>query len=249
VETPKKTRLRLGAHVWAAVSKTYGFKPPRANTKNGDFSLVIWALAGVFFVCRLIWPVQIVKCIGRCASTDPRAETPALATEIYLLFLIAFWSVALGAGLHSLDAGPRFALLLLAIVCAFEAVSSNIYYLLLRAMVDDGTPHNIHRSFVMASLALAQFWLSTTAIWVLWHETLNAPVLLVGKDPYAVATTLQTLYFTATTMFTIGYGDITPDPAHDGTMWLAMATMAGSFAMISIIIARAVSLLPVQRQG
>jgi len=52
------------------------------------------------------------------------------------------------------------------------------------------------------------------------------------------------LYMVTLTVFTVGYGDLVPNRSDALVLWLDMAVMFGSFMMISVIIARAISILP-----
>jgi hypothetical protein len=234
-----------------ALEKSYGWKPPASETKNKDFSLALWGLAIFFFACRVVWPVQLLKTAVRTIRFGRQpTDIPAAIVETYVLLVILLWWTVLatwnpsgnGLGLFAINA-IEFA----AAVTAFEAISSNLYYLLLRPTIDSGTPHNLHRSFVMGALGLVQFWLSMSVVWLISADATLDFIFQGGKDLGTKLTALQSVYFVATTMFTVGYGDLTPNPAKAMAVVLSLCTMIGSFGMVSIIIARAVSLLPSNR--
>jgi hypothetical protein len=108
--------------------------------------------------------------------------------------------------------------------------SSNIYYLVLRPMLIAKAPHNTYRSFMLACLGIAEVILLLSLMW-----------FFSGTTEPQLDTFVTAVYFTATTFFTVGYGDY--KPLGQSSQMLALYTMMSGFVMFAIVLARAVSLL------
>ena len=218
-------------HFGDALQSTYGWKSPIERTKNNEPSAVLWLVALLMFVIRLTWLSQFLKLVLRTLKT-PDQEIPPLVAELYLLTSLAIDFATILA--NQFDA-TFFAISadLIAFVCIwkiFESITNNVYYLLLRPILELKAPHSPARSFIMASLALAEVWLLLCLIWY-----------FVGTTEPALDSISAAIYFTSTTFFTVGYGDIVPK----GTVsrLLAVFTMFTATIMFAVVLSRALSLV------
>ncbi len=147
----------------------FGFKPPIIQGKDGSPSAVLWLFAVLFWLYRFIAPIQWVKFVLRSGwlhrSQDP---IPPLIAELFTLVPIALllfnlWCVAYG---YTLVVLPLWLLFLLLGFQVVDVVLANLYYLLLRPIVDRDPPHNPFRSFILGWFGYLHLSLLLTTLWV-----------------------------------------------------------------------------------
>jgi hypothetical protein len=66
---------------------------------------------------------------------------------------------------------------------------------------------------------------------------------MLGSDRGIRLSLVQVAYFVTTTMSTVGYGDIVPDPKRAGALFLAIVTQFCAVTMLTILVSKAFSLV------
>lgn len=222
---------RCLSRCYGALKSTYGWKSPIEKTKGKELSLVLWAVALAMFLLRLTWVSQFIKFLYRFFKS-PNNDIPPVTLELYILVsLIIEVSTALACQFHF--AAIQLSAWTLACICIWkiiENITSNVYYLLLRTVLELKAPHSSARSFIMAVLALIEVWLLLCLTW-----------FFIGKTSPRLDSMVTAIYFASTTFFTVGYGEISPDGGP--SRMLAIFTMFCSTTMLAVVLSRALSLV------
>jgi hypothetical protein len=116
----------------------------------------------------------------------------------------------------------------------FEILSSNLYYLALRPIVDPKPPHSEYRSFIISIIATVEVWLILAILW--YKPGLVKPIL---------PSIIDALYFSAVTFFTIGYGDF--HPTGNAGHLMSIISIFASASMLLVVLTRAISGLDRQK--
>jgi hypothetical protein len=217
-----------------AIRRTYGWKSPVAKTKNQDFSLALHFVALVSFVLRLAWLVQVIK-LTVLLVRGPEKDMPPLVNDVYVMGSVAIEFVFCIALWLRLIPSPQQLHLIRLVGFLFawkigETVTSNVYYLALRPVLQIKAPHSTYRSFVLALFGLLEVWLLLSLSWY-----------YLGTTRPPIDSILTAAYFASATFFTVGYGDYFP--VGDFSHAMAIISMFASISMIGIVLGRAVSLL------
>ena len=217
-------------HFGKALESTYGWKSPIERTKNNERSAILWLVALVMFFIRLTWLSQFIKfAIRNVKSSDQ--EIPPLVAELYILVSLAIELTTVFANQFDFVA-IRVSTTLLTAICIWkivESITNNVYYLLLRPILELKAPHSLARSLIIALLAFFEVWLLLCLTWY-----------FVGQTSPALDSVTSAIYFTSATFFTVGYGDIAP--AGSASRLLAVFTMFSATIMLAVVLSRALSL-------
>jgi hypothetical protein len=148
-----------------AVRSSYGWKSPILETKGRNRSLVLQLVALSFFLLRLIWPLQFVKAVVRCVRRAH--DIPPLVAELYLIAFIVAEGLACGilASEYGNEPPARWLIGCLCLWKVTETLTSNLYYLLFRPVLERNDPHSTYRSLVMLSLGCLEAWLLLSILW------------------------------------------------------------------------------------
>lgn len=149
-----------------ALHRSYGWKPPIQQTKNGQFSLALYLVALAFFLFRFLWPLQAAKALLRWIE-GPEHDVPPWLGESYVFGSLALEGIVCVTLLvrPSLRwTAPWLAVLL--VWKASETLTSNLYYLLLRPVLELRNPHNSYRSFILAAAGSVELWLLFSFAWL-----------------------------------------------------------------------------------
>ncbi len=204
-----------------------------AISEHGS-SLVHIGLFIYFLLARLSWIGQWYKFLVRCLVPAPSGKSPGyvhpIAMEAYLLLSLLAEAVALVLlhdGFGSWPCSDGTGLVLVALK-THETVSASLFYFVYRSLFKSDEPaHGVHRSFTLALLNLVEVWLLMALLWSLSPQ-LNQELNSAG----------DALYYSATSLFTIGFGDLHPKQAY--RYWAILQHWA-SFLLVSIVVARAVA--------
>jgi hypothetical protein len=149
-----------------ALRKSYGWKPPVQQTKGGDVSLALYLVAAAFFLLRLLWGLQAAKMLLRWIQ-GPERDIPPWLGEAYIFGSVALESCFCTVLLVTHWQMPRLRwLACLLLWKAAETVSSNLYYLLLRPVLELKSPHNRYRNFILAAAGGVEVWLLLSLVWL-----------------------------------------------------------------------------------
>jgi predicted kinase len=161
----KPANPRALIEAWKA---SFGLKPPIRQGKRGSFSSALWLFAILFWMHRFIAPIQWVKFFIRLRLDNPRADPiPPTVGEVFTLvpiglLILNLWLVENGKALIPMSFTTLSIVLTLLVI---DVVIANLYYLMLRPIVDHNAPHNSYRSFILGwfgflelTLLLATFW-------------------------------------------------------------------------------------------
>lgn len=147
---------------------SFGFKPPIRQGKRNSFSFALWMFAVLFFVHRFVAPIQWVKFFTRWLFLDHGKDPiPPLIAELFTLVPIGLQV----ANLWLLASGRAFLILpftlLWVLLCwqVFDVLMANLYYLMLRPIVDHDPPHNSYRSFILGWFGFLQLTLLLATLW------------------------------------------------------------------------------------
>lgn len=222
------------SRVWHAIAKSYGWKSPIETTKDQQFSLVLWMLAGLFFLFRLTWGVQLLKVVIRTIRGASPSIHPLLS-ELYVLISVGGALAVLVCAQYDVVIWhqPDTAVALIAAWKISECLSSNLYYLLFRPVLERNSPHNLYRSMVLALLSFCEVWLLLCIVWLFAGD--------ISKSCTGAPTVQDVCYFTTVTFFTLGYGEWTPStPA---SQWLVVFTMFSYLSAFVLVIGRALAIV------
>jgi hypothetical protein len=214
-----------------AVQRSYGWKSPVQRTKNKEFSFALQFIALAFFLLRLIWVLQLAKVCIRC-SRGPDRDIPPWLDELYFMGSVAAEAcicLAVANGFTPF----RLSTNLIGGLCIWkitETLTYNLYYLMLRPVLEKNPPHSTYMSFVLAAFGLVEVWLVLSLAWY-----------YLGTTTPRIDSILTAIYFTSVTFFTIGYGDYVPTGNFSHV--LAIISIFFSIGMIGIVLGRAISLL------
>lgn len=157
-----------GNSLKGAWTASFAFKRPIRQGKRGSFSLALWLFALLFWLHRFVAPIQWVKFLARWRFLDrTRDPVPPLIAELFtlipvLLLIVNLWCAEHG---YAFIAMPFTLLWLLLCWQVFDVVMANLYYLMLRPIVDHDPPHNSYRSFILGWFGFLQLVLLLTTLW------------------------------------------------------------------------------------
>jgi predicted kinase len=212
------------------LAKTYGFKPPLEKGKEGKESFVLWLAATIFFLHRLVSVGQFTKVFVRLRKANPEGHIPPWLAEVIAVAGFAIAAVNamfLGNGIWIVTV-PAAIAIGLCLWRVFDVMMMNLYYLMMRPLVERNPPHNVFRSFLLGALGICEIWVLTGLVWYFVHRT-GAPV--------AADSILRNMYSSIRS-------DSLISAASAGLTWMALVLMAALWVMVTVVFARAISLLP-----
>lgn len=219
-----RNRLR---DAWSA---SFGFKAPIREGKRGSFSLALWLFALLFCLHRFVAPVQWVKFVVRWRFLDRGKDPiPPVIGELFtlvptVLLILNLWLLATGNTLVTL---PFVVIAVFLCWQTFDVVMANLYYLMLRPIVDHDPPHNSYRSFILGWFGFLQLTLLLSTLWY-----------------YAAMCTGQPDIQFATIFSQVLKGDTGVAALAKPFAALDMFSKVTFGIMLTIILGRAVSLVP-----
>lgn len=231
--------MREDANVGAfqqAWSHSYGWKSPIEKTKLNQTSIALYLIAGFMFVSRLLWVLQLVKLLVRWRKKTKHIHP--MVNEIYFMgSVVAEAGICICVAAHITPI--HLSTTLIALVCIwkiYEVVTHNMYYVLLRPVLEENPPQNLFRSLVLAGFGCIETWLLLSLLW-----------FYCGATVPPIGSIRDALYFSASTFFTVGYGDIHATGTGED---LAIFSMIVASAMLLVILSRAMTLQkPLPQQG
>jgi hypothetical protein len=214
-----------------ALAASYGWKYPVERTQRGSRSPVLYLLALLFFMLRLLWPLQFIKLLIRINNPTERTIHPAW-TEGYLLCSLFLGLIAVTCANFEiwLFNFPAWLILFLVIWKVADTVTNNLYYLLFRPIFDQTPPHNTYRSLILALLSLIECWIWLSLVWY---------YVAITEKPFE--SVVAALYFTTQFFLTGGDGGYTPTGAI--SQWLAIFTTFTALAMMVVVLGRAIGII------
>jgi diadenosine tetraphosphate (Ap4A) HIT family hydrolase len=226
-----------------AFNDTYSFERPELREETRKFSPFIWMPAVVLFLCKFLWGVELVRFLARGVWSQPdRVEVHPAVSDAYILVmaLLTFAGVfALGFGLFD----APYLTVVYALWRIFEDVGSSFHALVTRAVFGGRKSRSEFRYLVATIIRSAEVW---AALILLWGVERSLLILPTQHGPAEVATMLQVAYFVTTSVTTVGYGDIVPNAAAPVALVLAIVTQFVAVAMITMLVAKALSLVSPQ---
>jgi AAA domain len=160
---------RIDRSRWQQAWKfSFGFKEPLKEGKSGSKSIVLWTFAIIFFLHRFIAPIQWIKLVLRgrfLPSADE--DIPASLAELFSILPMLALAVNLFWLANNNVIFPIPFLLIESYLAlrSIDIIISNLYYLMLRPIVEINPPHNNYRSFILGWIALLDLLLTLTSMW------------------------------------------------------------------------------------
>lgn len=167
-----------GERIKEAASECFKYKPPLKWGKEDSFSVAMWLVARLFWVHRLIAPFQWAKFFLRAFFLkSAESHIPPSVGDLFALVPTAL----LVLNVAFLENGilwfvlPYWFLLGLCFWRILDIILVNVYYLMLRPMVEIKTPHNLYRSFILGCFNFFEVVLWIAMLWFFAGQHTGTP--------------------------------------------------------------------------
>lgn len=219
-------QLRTG---WKDLRKCYYW--PKEQDRKLHRSPLLVIMHFLSFVIRCTSPLQYLKAFWK-AKNEGKGRVPAWVVEFYVLLWIGY-IVALGV--HLSRTATTYSWLLFAILLyrAIHVVHGNMYYGVLRSMyLRKHDVHIVSRNLALLLVSYIELCLLFAAVYLtLRHQF--CPALSTFRDA---------LYLSATTITTVGYGDIRPINS-TARLVLGLEAVSG-LVLLGLAITRFLGIIP-----
>jgi hypothetical protein len=237
-------------HPFAEVAK-FGQLRRRCRSEacgRPQFSYAVPAAYLLSLLFRLTSPLQQLKTLFKAASDRSRRggrksdDVPPWVVEMYVAFWVAY-ALVVGVLLPGAPAWLRDVLAVVLVYRIAHVVHGSLYYGCLRAVY--WGPHRVHdigRNIILLCVSYLELGILFADVYLVLGSQFSAPHSHAGITSLACA-----LYYSAATITTLGYGDITP--ICDTSRLLSASEALSGVAFLALGVSRLVALLPSPLEG